>query len=349
MLIHSRVSGVGRRALSYTYRNGAVGLCRSFLGAWRGEHVHGGRSLNSATNTSSPHSITYFRNCYSLNIMSYLCLCKSDGSCCKQECGMTPEALSERPCLHINNPEPDNLPAAIDRATSIMQNIPVFPTLADGLPEFPNNVTADGLGLRDATSDPRLPEPTPYQYPPESTLKIPGAITIPADDDGESRPISPHPDPQPRPSPPPSPEPEENNISQPPSTAPGAITGAQTSVEGRNMIAIETEITGEQTANAQVPAEKDLLPYKCCKCSDTFFSQRGLNSHMKAHDAKGIFKCDECDKEFSSRISVQVHKGIHNKVTCQYCGKMVVKNHLSRHERACYLNPHSDVSTSREN
>jgi DNA-directed RNA polymerase subunit RPC12/RpoP len=304
--------------------------------------------------------------------MSYPCLCKLNGSLCNRKCGMTSKRLSL--CSH--KPEQDYLLAAIDHAAYIMRNTPCFSYSADGLPELPNNLTADGMGLREAhsadglpklpsnlTADgmglrqatpvSRLPEPTSNQNPPESTLRIPGAITIPADDDEESGPPSPHPDPQPRPSPPPNPEPEENNTSQPHWKAPGAIANVQTSVGGGNIPAIATETTGgRQTANAQGLLEQEYPVYKCYKCNQRLQTVKRRSGHMTVHsrgtNAGALFPCNQCDRTFSPVWALNPQMESDYKAKCQYCGRLFSTSDIKQHEKACHLNPRNEASRRRK-
>ncbi|XP_068625971.1 oocyte zinc finger protein XlCOF6-like [Battus philenor] len=63
--------------------------------------------------------------------------------------------------------------------------------------------------------------------------------------------------------------------------------------------------------------------YTCVKCHASFVTKRSLNAHETTHQ-EGSFKCDQCDKVFSSRAKKQYHEktkhlGERNISNCPYC------------------------------
>ncbi|GMS81835.1 hypothetical protein PENTCL1PPCAC_4010, partial [Pristionchus entomophagus] len=47
-----------------------------------------------------------------------------------------------------------------------------------------------------------------------------------------------------------------------------------------------------------------------------------LKKHMSMHEApaRGKFVCSECDKEFDTNRSLQLHAYVHNDIKCGTCG-----------------------------
>ncbi|KAL3487891.1 hypothetical protein BJX62DRAFT_240616 [Aspergillus germanicus] len=264
----------------------------------------------------------------------------------------TRETASERP-VPGSSAGPDDWSAAFPRVADMVYNAYSSPDWADGLPEYPNNISADGL--REATPDGRLPEPTSKQHQPELTPRILGASIPPPGKHKNSGPIPPEPDAPPIPPAPPVPEPDEQNFPQPPSTAPGAIASVQTSVGGGSIQAIATRTTGGQTDDAQDPSEQENLPYVCNTCGKSHATRMALNGHKNAHSKKarvpskqGTFACNKCDKTYHSGRQLSGHMGSHDQVSCQYCSMMYLKRAISRHQRACHLNPQNKASKSRK-
>ncbi|CAK1587594.1 unnamed protein product [Parnassius mnemosyne] len=70
---------------------------------------------------------------------------------------------------------------------------------------------------------------------------------------------------------------------------------------------------------------KHYCNYTCNKCHTPFATKRSLNSHRTTHK-EGSFKCDHCEKIFSSRPKKQYHEktkhlGTRNIGNCPYCNE----------------------------
>lgn len=65
--------------------------------------------------------------------------------------------------------------------------------------------------------------------------------------------------------------------------------------------------------------------YSCSKCDTSFATKRSLNAHRTTH-IEGSFKCDHCEKIFSSRAKKHYHEkmkhlGARNISNCPYCNQ----------------------------
>lgn len=68
---------------------------------------------------------------------------------------------------------------------------------------------------------------------------------------------------------------------------------------------------------------KHYCNYSCTKCENSFATKRSLSAHQETHQ-DGSFKCDLCDKIFSTRTKKQYHEkakhmGTRNISNCPYC------------------------------
>lgn len=69
---------------------------------------------------------------------------------------------------------------------------------------------------------------------------------------------------------------------------------------------------------------KHYCNYSCTKCEASFATKRSLHAHQTTH-LEGSFKCDLCDKVFSSRMKKQYHEktkhlGERRISNCPFCG-----------------------------
>ncbi len=81
--------------------------------------------------------------------------------------------------------------------------------------------------------------------------------------------------------------------------------------------------------------------HTCGVCGKQYKAQRSLREHMNSHDdgyVKPYFPCDECDRTFSAKHTLQahvesVHRGIKKSFLCTICGKnFTQKQTLSDHQ-----------------
>ncbi|XP_075222871.1 uncharacterized protein LOC142325253 [Lycorma delicatula] len=93
----------------------------------------------------------------------------------------------------------------------------------------------------------------------------------------------------------------------------------------------------------------------CCKiCSESFSNIKDKQRHMKIHhpDPLKLFKCVQCDKQFSSEANLKIHMVVHSdirKYKCHLCGKSFkLKLTLSRHLQFHKKNDiqHTDIKKS---
>ncbi|KAM3860070.1 uncharacterized protein ACN63O_016634 [Diretmus argenteus] len=91
--------------------------------------------------------------------------------------------------------------------------------------------------------------------------------------------------------------------------------------------------------SGQKSAEDDMAasgPFYCPHCSVEFKCKQTFRFHLrnicyteqqidpeKAEDARQIFKCDECDKAFKYKSTLESHKHTHNPLYCEMCMKLV--------------------------
>ncbi|CRK94965.1 CLUMA_CG008453, isoform A [Clunio marinus] len=77
--------------------------------------------------------------------------------------------------------------------------------------------------------------------------------------------------------------------------------------------------------------------YLCEICALNFKSVNSLHCHQRVHHKPSEIACPNCGKLFSNRVSVKTHiRRVHGnrkkiKVTCEICGKTLMKNRFKRH------------------
>ncbi|XP_063631878.1 gastrula zinc finger protein xFG20-1-like [Cydia splendana] len=69
--------------------------------------------------------------------------------------------------------------------------------------------------------------------------------------------------------------------------------------------------------------------FQCEICSNKFFAQRDLESHMVKHTGARIFECAVCKKAYARKKTLTEHMRIHNndrRFSCTVCGQAFVQN-----------------------
>ena len=102
------------------------------------------------------------------------------------------------------------------------------------------------------------------------------------------------------------------------------------------------------------PKRSKASHFQCSICPEVFKLRKDLNLHMsKTHESKCTFcskefdkikdlwnhentdhkniPCDECGKTFKSPKYLRLHKKMHVLRACEFCGKMIVENHMASH------------------
>ena len=77
------------------------------------------------------------------------------------------------------------------------------------------------------------------------------------------------------------------------------------------------------------------INYKCDKCDKAYSSQGALINHRVVHEkGKSSFKCDECDRVYSNKLSLYKHVHDHHKQTrlypCSQCDRVFHQKYLLR-------------------
>ncbi|XP_046382762.1 zinc finger protein 493-like isoform X2 [Ischnura elegans] len=93
-------------------------------------------------------------------------------------------------------------------------------------------------------------------------------------------------------------------------------------------------------------------PYVCQVCGQGFWSPLNLEKHSFRHSTNGSsgeqYFCNYCDKSFTMRSSLLIHKRTHNSeltYSCSYCPRKFSRlKFMERHK--CALNPNQDVTIS---
>ena len=79
----------------------------------------------------------------------------------------------------------------------------------------------------------------------------------------------------------------------------------------------------------------------CEVCGETFSANdtSSLIAHVNRHNNVRPYSCNECGKNFLSRQSLQIHRGVHTRpLQCDQCEKKCVSaTHLQRHINKIHL------------
>ena len=116
----------------------------------------------------------------------------------------------------------------------------------------------------------------------------------------------------------------------------------------------ETKIKESISIEKCGPKRSKASHFQCSICPEVFKLRKDLNLHMsKTHESKCTFcskefdkikdlwnhentdhkniPCDECGKIFKSPKFLRLHKKMHVLRACEFCGKMIVENHMASH------------------
>ena len=121
-----------------------------------------------------------------------------------------------------------------------------------------------------------------------------------------------------------------------------------------NAIPEETKTKESISIEKCGPKRSKASHFQCSICPEVFKLRKDLNLHMsKTHESKCTFcskefdkikdlwrhentdhknvSCDECNKTFKSPKFLRLHKKMHVLRACEFCGKMIVENHMASH------------------
>lgn len=96
---------------------------------------------------------------------------------------------------------------------------------------------------------------------------------------------------------------------------------------------VQNKSTQEESQSAEeypqsdtegTPKGKKYVPVECDICNKTLSSRNSLREHrITVHLKNGRFPCNECEKRFTNRRALQIHRVIHTKernYVCELCG-----------------------------
>ncbi|XP_021961384.1 zinc finger protein 83 [Folsomia candida] len=79
----------------------------------------------------------------------------------------------------------------------------------------------------------------------------------------------------------------------------------------------------------------------CLFCQKILPDNRAYRSHLASHTKEKPFRCDQCEKQFSAKSNLNLHKRIHTSnpkwYKCDECGQAFShKHHLTRHQKTVH-------------
>lgn len=79
----------------------------------------------------------------------------------------------------------------------------------------------------------------------------------------------------------------------------------------------------------------DQLPFCCQICGKGYFSNQGLNHHMKLHEGKS-FVCPICDRKMNQLGNIKRHlRNVHKSRQCPQCMKVFHLEEYDAHVQTC--------------
>ena len=98
----------------------------------------------------------------------------------------------------------------------------------------------------------------------------------------------------------------------------------------------------EEEINAEVYRKRRKKGFKCDNCEKYFSSKQSLDNHQKIHSNERPFSCEKCGKSFTNLASLQTHKKLHeeqkNLIKCPHCDKSLNNaSNLQRHIRSVHF------------
>ncbi|GBG33980.1 Zinc finger protein 586 [Hondaea fermentalgiana] len=112
----------------------------------------------------------------------------------------------------------------------------------------------------------------------------------------------------------------------------------------------QQQLLQEQEQAAAASAQNSAKPFSCTKCTRSFATNSGLESHiLNVHINKKVYECPQCSKKFSANGSLKRHvETVHNRkrdFQCLRCGKLfALKHHLKNHMITVHHEKNVDLS-----
>ncbi|KAF8361483.1 hypothetical protein PRIPAC_88406 [Pristionchus pacificus] len=92
--------------------------------------------------------------------------------------------------------------------------------------------------------------------------------------------------------------------------------------------------------------------YDCVICGKTLANSQSFNKHKKSHsDVRPLFKCDQCDKRFTTKINLKAHVSTHTgefKLQCQFCPRGFTSKQRWASHQECHDRGTNKVSYPRK-
>ena len=101
----------------------------------------------------------------------------------------------------------------------------------------------------------------------------------------------------------------------------------------------------EDEVNAELQRKRKKTAFKCDTCEKYFSSKQCLDNHGKIHSNDRPFSCEKCGKSFTTLATLQTHKKLHSgelsekyALKCPHCDKSLNNaSNLNRHIRSVHF------------